>query len=103
MSAIPTLIRGQLYPSQTAAARALNVAPSGINRAIEMGLTDTVGLCKMGLRKMGAPGKPCYLNGRRWPSRAEAARALGVTTSAVSQALRRPNRYVRPGGKGVLV
>lgn len=97
-SSTPTLIRGQLYPSQSAAARALGVHPSTVCNALERGTAD-----KIGLAQKGRPGEPCYLNGRLWPSRAAAARALGVSTSAISQALRRPNRYVRPGGKGMLV
>ena len=98
MPNVPTMIRGQLYPSQTAAAYALGVSLSRINHAVADGTTDTVGL-----GRSGRPGKPCYLNGKRWPSRAAAARALGVPASSVAQALRRHNLYVRPGGKGMLV
>lgn len=91
----PTLIRGQLYPSQTAAARALGVHLSTVNAALNAGTEDRIGL---GLQ--GSPGSPCYMNGKRWPSQAAAARALGVTPAAISRALADGRTHVRPGGKG---
>lgn len=94
----PTLIRGQLYPSQTAAARALGVHISTINMALQRGTEALVGL-----GRRGCPGSPCYMNGKRWPSQRAAARALGVRPAAISRALAEGRTYVRPGGKGEFV
>lgn len=79
----PTLIRGVLYPSQKAAAAALNVTEGAISLALAEGRIDTVGLGIV----CGAPPKPCYMNGRRFRSRTEAARAIGCTIAAVSRAI----------------
>ncbi len=78
----PTLIRGVLYPSQKAAAQALNVTEAAISLALSEGRPDTVGL-----GVTGAPHKPCYMNGRRFPSRKAAAEAIGCTRAAISRAI----------------
>lgn len=91
----PTLIRGVLYPSQSAAARALGVSQSTINQALERGTQDHVG---QGRRwRSGAPLRPCYINGHRWPSRTAAANALGVSRAAISHAIAAGRTTVRPG------
>ena len=94
MPCVPTMIRGQLYPSLTAAARALGVHLSTVHQALERGTQDQIGQCR------GRPGSPCYINGRRWPSQAAAARALGVRPATISRALAEGRTCVRPGGKG---
>lgn len=91
----PTLIRGQLYPSQAAAARALKLHPATIQNALERGAIDQVG---SGLP--GRKGRRCYMNGKLWPSQSAAARALGVRRASICKALDAGRTYVRPGGKG---
>lgn len=87
---IPTKIRGVIYPSQAAAARALGVSQTTVFHAIEAGREDQVGL-----GRPGAPPKPCYMNGRRWPSIRAAAAALGVSKTAISRARRQGRLEVR--------
>lgn len=90
-----TLIRGEIYPSQTDAARAIGVHVSTVNRALDRGTEDNVGL-----GPQGHSHKPCTINGQRYPSRASAARALGVTPPAICRALSEGRAAVRQGGKG---
>lgn len=79
----PVRIRGVIYLSQRAAARALGVTESGLRRALEMGCVDEVGL---GIRKGGRPGKPCFYRGKRYASISAAALACGVSRAAVCKA-----------------
>ena len=43
---VPIRIRGEEYPSESAAARALGVSQSAVHRALERGTLDRVGVCK---------------------------------------------------------
>jgi hypothetical protein len=79
----PVRIRGVVYVSMSAAARAMNVHCKTINRALDEGRVDDVGVVR---RKGGHPGTPCLYRGRRYPSVTEAAKACGVSKSAVSAA-----------------
>ena len=88
----PTRIRGTLYPSQTAAARALGVNHATVHSALERGTEDKIGTSRR--------GRPCYINGKRWPSQSAAARAIGVRTASICKALAAGRTMVRVGGKG---
>jgi hypothetical protein len=79
----PVRIRGTVYPSMIAAARAMNVHCKTISRALDEGWIDDVGIVR---RKGGHPGTPCVYRGRRYPSVTAAAQACGVSKSAVSAA-----------------
>ncbi len=81
----PVRIRGVIYPSQAAAARALSLNPLTIANALDAGRVDEVGL---GIRRGGHPGKPCIYRGKAYPSRKAAALACGVSIAAVSKAAR---------------
>ena len=81
----PVCIRGTIYISQAAAARALGVSPSAISIALDEGRIDTVGLR---LKSGGHPGRPCWSRGKRYPSRTAAAKACGVSVAAVSKAIK---------------
>jgi hypothetical protein len=84
----PVLINGVLYPSQTQAAAAIGVHRSRITQALATGRMD--GLGKGAGYKVGSGSrKPCRINGKRYPSRVAAARALGVTPSAITQRLQK--------------
>lgn len=91
----PTLIRGTVYPSQAAAARAIGVHHATVHQALERGKPDGIGA---GL--IGRPGIPCYINGKSWPSRAAAARAIGVRPASIGKALEAGRTVVRVGGVG---
>lgn len=82
----PTLIRGVLYPSRSAAALALGVSASAIAHAIRAKRLETVGLRPHG---SGGPNQPCRIRGVLYPSQKAAAVALGVASSTVSEALQR--------------
>lgn len=83
----PVRIRGTVYPSKRAAARALGVSTATIENALDGGWIDEVGL---GRRKGGGgPKKACVFRGNRYPSMTAAAQACGVSVSAVSMANRR--------------
>lgn len=97
-TAIPTLIRGVLYPSQVAASRALNVSQGMISHALDQGRLDQVGLQPRRARK----ANPIYMNGRQWPSYRAAAQGLNVTLPAIYRAKAQGRTYVRPGKVGML-
>lgn len=80
----PIRIRGVIYPSIAAASRALRVSRATIDRALDDGWIDEVGLPH---RKGGRPPKPCFYRGQRYASQCAAARAWGVSPAAVSRAL----------------
>lgn len=82
---IPCRIRGVLYPSMTAAARALGITLGAIWFAVENGREETVGLGARG----GHPGVETWVGARSFPSRRAAAKAEGVTTAAMCMRLRR--------------
>jgi hypothetical protein len=81
----PVRIRGVLYPSQRAAARALGVTEKTIRNALDAGRIDDTGL---GVRRGGRPGKPCTFLGKRYASMHEAARATGYSVATVSKAVK---------------
>lgn len=97
------IIRGEVYPSIRAAARALGVTHSTVLKAYHAGRLDGVGLGESYPRAM-----PVRIRGVVYPSVTAAAAALGVGPSAISQALargaedrvglklsaRRPNRTI---------
>lgn len=76
----PVIIRGTLYPSQSAAARALGVAQAVVFRALDRGTADNVGLGR---------SKPVTIDGTEYPSVTAAAAALGRAKSTISKRLRR--------------
>jgi microsomal dipeptidase-like Zn-dependent dipeptidase len=82
----PVTIRGTTYPSLTAAAKALDLSVSNIHRARELGTLDHVGMGRAG--GAGRSALPITIRGTTYPSRADAARALGISVSAVSYAAR---------------
>jgi hypothetical protein len=79
----PVRIRGTVYPSVAAAARAVGVNRVTIDRALDEGWIDDVGILR---RKGGHPGTPCLYRGRHYPSVTAAAMACGVSKAAVSAA-----------------
>lgn len=79
----PVRIRGTVYPSMVAAARAMNVCSMTIARALDEGWIDDVGILR---RKGGHPGTPCVYRGASYPSVTAAAQACGVSKAAVSAA-----------------
>ena len=68
---VPTLIRGVLYPSIAAAARAHKVDPSVVWKAMENGKLSTVGRGKNAR-------KPIIVDGIAYPSINAAARGSGI-------------------------
>lgn len=83
----PVIINGVRYPSQGAAARALGVSPVTISRhkkraAIQGATGDIAVSTDLRLR-------PTVIDGVHYASRAAAARALGVSGSAITQRMRR--------------
>ena len=84
---MPVEIRGVLYPSQKAAAKALGVCQSSISQRLRVkGCADTVGLGLAG----GPVGnknraKKLALFGVTFQSRTEAAQKLGITRSQLTK------------------
>jgi DNA-binding transcriptional LysR family regulator len=78
-TANPCFIHGVLYPSQRAAAEALNVTDARVSQALNAGRVDQLGSGHL---------RPCVIRGVEYPSRSAAAEALGVTIGRVSQAIR---------------
>jgi hypothetical protein len=70
----PCKIRGVLYPSQRAAARALGVIEATVSEALNKGRADTIGLTKR-------RPKPIKYGGIQFSSHAECARHFGVHPS----------------------
>lgn len=81
--AVPVIVRGVLYPSQSAAARALDIPQSTIFALLERGNLDGAGLGRNHDRK-----EPITADGTPHNSIAEAARANGHSVNSV-RALRR--------------
>lgn len=75
-------IRGVIYPSGRAAARALGVCPRTLYTALDQGRTATVGL-------YGKAGKPIpvTIQGKNYPSIAAAGRALGMNPDRLRRKL----------------
>lgn len=84
----PTLIRGTLYPSMRAAAKALGLHESSIKFAMDNGRLETVGLNKKG-RHIATP---VTVNGITYRSTYAAAKALGLSQQYVSYLARKHNR-----------
>lgn len=82
------IIRGTLYPSQAAAARAMGVHPVTIMKALDEGRIDLIGVVRLG----GQRPKPCVYRGKEYPSRKAAAEACGVRIQAVSMAVLRAGK-----------
>lgn len=81
---MPTDIRGTVYPSMTAAAKALGVCVSVVQKAIDNGTTATVGLYKT----QGRPRANTYL-GVSYPSIAAASAATGHSKSKIYRRLKK--------------
>jgi hypothetical protein len=85
----PTRIRGVLYPSQAAAARALGIKPNTVARALNRGTEEFAGLGRRWPSDFGQKPKPCEIDGVQYPSQKAAATALGLTPSCICMRLRR--------------
>jgi hypothetical protein len=79
----PIVVRGILYISQVAAAKALGVHPRTVTKALNLGRVDELG---QPVWRGGRPGKSCWYRGKWYPSRTAAALACGVSVAAVSKA-----------------
>jgi hypothetical protein len=80
-TAIPCEIRGVVYPSITAAARAVGVTPATITQTLNRkGNLETVGLGKKNPGPAGQTNaaKPITLWGIKFASRTDAAKKLGI-------------------------
>ena len=96
ISPTPTLIRGTLYPSMRAAARALGLHESSVKQAMDAGRLDTVGLNPRGPRI----AKALCINGVNYHSHYAAAKALGLSQQYISYlAARRGNNFTYPTKK----
>jgi len=69
----PCRVRGVLYPSQTAAARALGVTKTTVGMALNRGAIDTIGLGKNSTLRT-----PIRVGGKSYRSQYEAASAHGI-------------------------
>ena len=90
----PVTIRGITYPTEDAAAGALGVSRDMIAMARRAGALDRLGLPR--LCRYRPQAVPTIIRNYCYPSRAAAARAIGVTRMAVSAAAR-CNRLDRVG------
>jgi hypothetical protein len=68
----PVPVRGDVYPSRAAVARAFNVSRAAVSNAIRRGTLDRLGATDY-------RGKPCTVDGVSYPSRAAYGRAVGVS------------------------
>lgn len=75
----PVMIRGVLYESQAAAGRALGVSQTTIYRGLDEGNIDSVGL-----GRNCYPPLPVTVNGVTHGSINIAARAMGISSGALS-------------------
>lgn len=93
---LPITIRGERYPSITAAARALGVSISAMHKAYHTGRAELAGALRGKTRS-----QPLTVNGVEYPSIAAAARALGRDreTLAKWKHYRGDNLTVQPKGK----
>lgn len=83
-------IRGVIYPSAKAAARALGVSTATVYCALCRGDIDRVGLgvdYRKRATKGGRPPKPIIVAGRRFNSQADLARAIGRSPRALRVSL----------------
>lgn len=86
-NAMPVQIRGKVYPSHKEAAKALGVTPAAISQRLHVnGHAETVGLGLSGGQKGNKNGaRELTLAGFTFPSRKDAAKALGVTRSQLTK------------------
>lgn len=85
----PVTIRGVTYASRAEAGLALGVAAATIGQAERLGYLQTVGLKRtMGVEAGGRMPHPVTIRGVTYPSQTAAAKALGVSTSRISNAKR---------------
>lgn len=82
---VPTMIRGVLYPSQGAAARALGVHYTTVQKAMEDGRLDGVGLNPRGRGLSMA----VVIDGVEYPSIRQAAKATGLSKELIGKIARR--------------
>lgn len=85
-NATPCRINGKLYPSQVQAAYDLGVTPNAISQAIRHGREDRVakGLGRLGNKNAG---RRVSLFGMSFPSRKDAAAALGLSRTKFQRLL----------------
>ena len=90
---VPVTIRGVTYPSFSAAARALNVAPQTVRQAKARGTLHRVGLGQLGKERM-----PVRIGGVTYADVYAASAALGVSRYTIWAAIHDgdPDRLVRP-------
>lgn len=74
---VTVLIRGTLYPSQSAAAKALGVTQATVCKALDDGDPDRVG-------RRGRLIQPVIYKGVRYPSIGQAAKAHGIYASTLN-------------------
>ena len=84
---VPTLIRGVLYPSQGAAARALGVHYTTVAKAMEEGTLDRVGLNPKGRRI----GQPVEIDGVHYRSIRQASKATGIPKWKIAKGVDGPD------------
>lgn len=98
----PVSIRGVIYPSSAAAARAIGVHAGTISGALSRGTVDNVGTGTNTLRK-----KPVICDGRKYGSIAEFAAFVGVSAKQMSARLTKASRTGKPleiaGKKAVIL
>lgn len=84
MNCCPVTIRGELYPSQKAAADALGLVPSAIAQSLlRNGHCDNVGIGNARAGNTNAPSRPVRIGNLQFRSQLGAAKALGVHRSLV--------------------
>lgn len=84
----PCIVRGTHYPSQKAAAAAHGVTPSVVATLLARhGHLDNLG---MGNRGLNGKSRQTAVMGHAFPSRAAAARALGMSRTQFYRCLRQP-------------
>lgn len=84
MNRCPVTIRGELYPSQKAAAKALGLVPSAIAQSLlRNGHCDKVGIGNGRVGNTNARSHPVRIGNLQFRSQLGAARALGVHRSLV--------------------
>lgn len=85
-----TQINGIVYPSQSAAARALGVKPHTVSKALDRGTQDRVG---------SGFAVPCEFNGETFPSLRAAARRFKVRVNNVQAAYHAGRKTIRDNSK----
>lgn len=84
MNCCPVTIRGELYPSQKAAAKALGLSPNAIAQSLlRNGHCDKVGIGNARTGNTNAHSRPVRIGNLQFRSQLGAAKALGVHPSLV--------------------